>query len=249
MTALGRKAALLGVCGLLFAAAAHASNCYEEHLSLPSAFIKVGGKTTPTGGPDPTIAFTITVRDFANNPIAGSNVELQFQNCTDTFLCTAGTGVDCTGGPGATQIVSGLTNAAGQVTFSVLGAANNYGDAAHCPGSPVFCPGAGRDCIRIYVDGCLLGHATAVDFDQNGKNGGTNNGVNAADLAALKVDIAGFASGKLFVGRSDYSDPGLTYTIDAADLSAMKTVVAASAGSSGSGAGCAAGGAPAPYCP
>jgi hypothetical protein len=249
MTGLVRKAILLGVCGVIFAAAASA-NVPDPAKSSAPVFIKVGGKTTTTGGPDPTIAFTITVRDFASNPIAGSNVQLNFGLCTDTKLCTATVGVNCTGGAGGTPIVAGLTNASGQVTFSVLGAAMNYGSAVQCPGSPVLCPGAGKDCIKIYADGVLLGSATSVDFDEDGATAAPPGGVNSGDLSKIKVDITayGLVGATAYRGRSDLSAAG-DYAVNSADQSFMKTNIASAGLGTGSGAGCVAAAVPQPYCP
>jgi hypothetical protein len=98
MTGLVRKATLLGVCGLFLAAAASANVPDPSKSSVPG-FLRVGGAQTNAGVPDPTITYTVTVRDFANNPIAGSFVEANFTNCTDTKLCSAvvaGQTVDCT---------------------------------------------------------------------------------------------------------------------------------------------------------
>jgi len=228
MTGLVRKATLLGVCGLIFAGVAYANVPDPAHSSL-NTFVFVGGRATPSAGPDPTVAYTVTVRDFANNPIAGSNVQLNFGACTDTKLCLGTTGVNCTGGSGGTPIVAGLTNASGAITFSVMGASNNWGDNAHCPasGSPtpqVLCPGAGAACVTIYADGVILGHATAIDYDEDGANSAPGS-VNAADLSKLKTDITGcsLVSPIRYVGRSDFDHNNV---INSTDISFLKTVIA-----------------------
>lgn len=238
MTGLVRKATLLGVCGLILAATASA-NVPDPSKSTVPGFIKVGGAQTTAGVPDPTIAFTVTVRDFANNPIAGSNVELNFANCPDTKLCTAvvaGQTVNC-GGPSVTA----TTNASGQVTVSVLGASNNPGTSV----PPTIHPGAGSGCVRVYADGIQLATVTAVDYDQNGSLG-AGNGVNGLDLSVAKNDVGAIGLGAAYKGRTDYNTDA---AVNGADLSSLKTIVGNSGLGIGSGAGCASGGSVQPYCP
>ena len=242
-----------------------AANCFYPVTTVPPV-VRVGGMTAANGVPDPTIAYTVTVRDFANNPVAGSTVTLDFCQCTDTRLCavpvsgqqtTCGT---CFGGVPGLGSVTRVTNANGQVTFWILGAGTNSGGGdPSCTGSPPYCPGAGRGCVRVYVGICpdggamLVGTATAVDFDQDGAAPNGKGGVNAADMAKMKSDLAAVASGAPYLGRSDFSSafaPSVPdYANNALDLAYMKTVVASAATGSGSWAGCVAGGQPFPYCP
>lgn len=238
MTGLVRKATLLGVCGLLIAAVASANVPDPSHSTLPG-FIKVGGAQTTAGVPDPSIAYTVTVRDFANNPIAGSNLEINFSNCSDTKLCTAvvaGQTVDCTN-----KAVRATTNAAGQAIVSVLGASNNAGSTV----PPAIWPGAGLGCVRVYADGIQLGTVTSVDYDQNGSLVG-GNGVNGLDFSVAKNDVGAIGLGAAYKGRTDYNTDGF---VNGADLSALKTIVGNSGLGTGSGAGCASGGSAQPYCP
>lgn len=238
MTGLVRKATLLGVCGLILAATASA-NVPDPTKSTVPAFIKVGGAQTVAGVPDPTIAYSVTVRDFANNPISGSFVEINFTNCTDTRLCTAviaGQTVDCTN-----KAVRATTNASGVSVVSVLGGANNAGSTA----PPAIFAGAGLGCVRVYADGIQLGTATSVVYDQNGALAG-GNGVSALDLSISKNDIGAVGGGAPYRGRTDYSIDG---GISAVDLAFHKTVIGNSGASIGSGAGCAGGGVAQPYCP
>src|SRR4249920_2220793 len=65
------------------------------HCTVP-AFIDLVSSDADV--PDPAGQIVITVRDFANNPIAGADVELNFQNCMDSRLSVtqpAGVRVDC----------------------------------------------------------------------------------------------------------------------------------------------------------
>jgi len=238
MTGLVRKATLLGVCGLLIAAVASA-NVPDPSKSTVPGFIKVGGAQTTAGVPDPTITYTVTVRDFANNPIAGSNVELNFSNCSDTKLCTAvvaGQTVDCTN-----KAVRATTNASGLAIVKVLGGANNPGTAV----PPAIWPGAGLGCVRVYADGIQIGTATAVDYDQNGSVP-SGNGVNGLDFSIAKSDVGAVGLGAAYKGRTDYDANG---AVNGSDLSSLKTIVGNSGLGTGSGAGCASGGTAQPYCP
>jgi len=238
MTGLVRKATLLGVCGLLIAAVASA-NVPDPSKSTVPGFIKVGGAQTTAGVPDPTITYTVTVRDFANNPIAGSNVELNFSNCSDTKLCTAvvaGQTVDCTN-----KAVRATTNASGLAIVKVLGGANNPGTSI----PPAIWPGAGLGCVRVYADGIQIGTATAVDYDQNGSVP-SGNGVNGLDFSIAKSDVGAVGLGAAYKGRTDYDANG---AVNGSDLSSLKTIVGNSGLGTGSGAGCASGGTAQPYCP
>jgi hypothetical protein len=239
MTGLVRKIALLGACGLFMAAAASAAVPDPAHSNVP-AYVKVGGAQSNAGVPDPTIAFSITVRDFLNNPISGSNVEVNFGNCSDTKLCTAviaGQTVDCTN-----RAVRASTNASGQVTLSILGGSTNAGITV----PPAIAAGAGSGCIRVYADGIQLATATSVVYDQNGSAVPPGNGVNGLDFSIAKSDVGASGLGAPYRGRTDYTTDG---AVNGADLSALKSVVGASGLGSGSGAGCAGAGAPQPYCP
>jgi len=243
MTSLVRKAALLGACGLFMASIASAAVPDPAHSSVPAYIVAVG---TSSGTPDPGTAvyppngvpITITVRDFLNNPISGSNVEINYSNCSDTKLCTAviaGRTVDCTN-----RAVRASTNAAGQVTLTVLGGGNNAGTTT----PPAIFGGAGSGCIRVYADGIQLATATSVLFDMNGSlPGAGNNGVNGLDLSILKNDTIATGFGAPYRGRADVSRDG---SVNGLDLSFLKTdVVVAPLSVSG----CFGGGTAQPYCP
>ncbi len=245
MTGLVRKATLLGVCGLLFAAIASASVPDPGHSTVPT-FIYTGG-VNATGVPDTLIHFTVTVNDITGLPINGSNVEVNFANCTDTKLCSVQPSpetVDC-----VAKAVRASTNALGQVTFFVLAGALDPGTSI----PPAFFPGPGSGCVRVFADGIQLGTVTCVDVDQNGATPG-NNGVNGADLSVLKniVGAVVASGGTLYLGRADESiRAGGAPTINGADLSFESTSVGqtfAAVGSSKIGCGNSSGVAQ-PYCP
>lgn len=239
MTGLVRKATLLGVCGLLAASAAMANVPSPTNSTVPS-YINIGGKVSLVGGPDPSIAYTVVVKDALGAVIAGSLVELNLQNCTDADLCTAvvaGETVDC-----VNKAVRGNTNATGQITFSILGAGFNPGNLV----PPAIFAGAGLNCMRVFADGTQLNQATVIHNDPNGnKSGAGNNGTNGLDLAVFKTDLGAAGLGAPYRGRSDYSHDG---TVNGLDLSGFKTVLGAAGLGTGSGGGCASGGAAAPYC-
>lgn len=102
--------------------------------------------------PDGTVIYHVTVRDFANNTVPGSQVTLDFSTCPNvTFCATACT--NCTVNP-LSRTLSAFTGASGVATFDV----RSGGTCAQ--GSP-----AG---MRIYADGVLLAQQAVAPFDQDG---------------------------------------------------------------------------------
>ena len=203
------------------------------------AFIRVGGVQNDAGAPDPSIAFGVNVRDHLGIPFAGSIVELNFADCSDLKLCTAvvnGAMLRCDIGS-----VRAILDLAGNATLSILAGATN--DGALAP--PAIAPGAGIGCVRVYVDGIQVGVLTAAAYDLNGPLPG-GNGVNGLDLSIAKSDVGAAGLGAPYRGRTDYTGDG---NLNGADVAVLKSVVGSSQLGQGSGAGCAAGGAPMPYCP
>jgi len=247
MTRLVRKAALLGACGLFMASIAGAAVPDPAHSQVPAYIDAVGVQATTganAGLPDGRGAFTVTVRDFLNNPISGSNVEINYANCSDTKLCTAviaGRTVDCTN-----KAVRASTNAAGQVTVTVLGASIHPGAVP-----PAIFAGAGVGCIRVYADGIQLATATSVVYDlQGARNFPTNNGVNGGDVPYLINDVGAINAGAAYKGRTDYDHNGV---VNGADISLFvvgnSSIIGRSVAGIGSIAGCWGAGAAQPYCP
>lgn len=207
--------------------------------SVVPDYIRVGGAQNASGAPDPSLPFTVIVRDFANNPVPNSAVTLDFYDCWDLRLCTAvvaGTVLSCTN-----RSVSAVTDVDGNVTFSILGGGINPGATS----PPNIAGGPGSDCLLVYADGVLLGRSTAVVYDANGSLPG-GGGVNGLDVAITINDIGAAGLGAPYRGRSDYNQNGV---LNGADLASLKSIVGASALGQGSGAGCASGGAPMPFCP
>ena len=96
------------------------------------------------------ISFSVTVRDFANNPVAGSTVVLDFGTCVGAYLCPFSTNdpyiLDL-----PTRTLRMTSGANGTVTFP-----------ARVGG------GCGAERVRIYADGVLLASRILASPDQNG---------------------------------------------------------------------------------
>jgi len=188
MTGLVRKATLLAVCGLLVMAATALAGIPDPAHCTKPAFIKVVGLAGAV--PDARGTFTINIKDVGGFPVVNSLVMLDFSACTDLKLCkTASDSIDC-----PTKVVWKRTDASGNATFTVIGGAINTGAVAG--------PGAG--CVTMKADYVTIGTATAVDFDENGALGGSNNGVTASDFVPLLKD---WGSGTYY-GRSDFNLSG-----------------------------------------
>jgi hypothetical protein len=243
--------------GIALAASAHAGPPDPSHSTVPK-FVRVGGKQTGNPSlPDPSLAYTVTVRDFANNPVAGSTVVINFTNCIELRLCSFNLGaqtVDC-----LTKTVTLTTNGVGQATFSILGA----GTLTGLPVSPPIAAGAGAGCATISADGVPLGTATAVIYDIDGAvpplgvGPAFHNGVKGLDLNIVFADVnAGYTdavvsgacgAGPNYRGRCDYNEDGV---INSLDISRYVTILGNSNAGTGSGNGCSDNTAIAvPYCP
>jgi len=213
MTGLVRKATLLGMCGLFVASAALASVPDPARSSVPT-FILITGRVNGGTNPDPAGTATITVRDFANSPIAGATVTIDLSGCCDINLCSGQVGHDC-----AARTVSGLTNGAGQYTFNVFGAAKDPGNRV----PPAQYGGCGLNGAQIRANAgtgdVILGNATAVVLDQNGAAGGSNGttGADAANVANLSGSVA---LGAPYRGRGDQNLSGTITGADAAGAAA-----------------------------
>ena len=107
MSGLLRKAMLLGCAGVMAASGAMASVPSPADSDVPCGFNLVGS----TGGvADSRGQFTVTVRDLAHNPIAGSSVVVDFNACAaDIRVCSvqplAGVTADCSGAVGSISAV------------------------------------------------------------------------------------------------------------------------------------------------
>ncbi len=164
--------------------------------------------------PDTAGAFTIVVRDLANNPLRGLVVVVDFSGCTDLAICadqldTAAT-VNC-----AAKTVRKTTDGTGTVTFTILGGSNGSGNATTLLNG-----------VKIFGNGVLFGWPTASAFDLDGSRG-----VGINDLSVWLSDLA--TPGNPPFGRSDFDGDG---ALGINDLSVWLTAY----GAGGSVAGCAA---------
>jgi hypothetical protein len=236
------RIALCIVCGMMAAAVAwpDESKIPDPARSTIQGWIRIVGTRAAPGDatPDPSGTFTITLRGFDNAAKPNCDVVLDFHNCSDTHLCQAvvsGQTVDC-----LNKIVRGVTDIAGQVTFTILGAADNGGGMM----PPAIAPGAESGCVQIFAMGVPMGNATAVVYDQDGALGGSRNGVSGGDLAIVATDVLAALSGADYRGRSDYNLDG---KINGADLAFGASNVLNALMGVGSATGCA--GTSTSFCP
>lgn len=114
--------------------------------------------------PGGSIPFTVVVRDFASNPIAGSFVAIDYCECPGVVLCPSAPGM-----PNQTHvecIIEGTTDATGTRVFKLKGGGG--------------CGGI----VRVYADGVLLAQIRAASPDQNG-----DLSVDAGDTAILATKV------------------------------------------------------------
>ena len=137
--------------------------------TIPSHVLMVGrsGALADTG----LGAFTVVVRDFSNNPIAGATVEFRVLNCEGARLAAdplqPGVTARC-----ATHGFTAVTGGNGTVRMCVVGGGT--------VGSP---PGAGP-CAQVYAAGVLLGMTSVALLDLDGSRG-----VGINDLSLWLVDF------------------------------------------------------------
>jgi len=171
-----------------------------EACVIPCGICLVG---TTAGVDDARGAFSITIRDFANNPVAGSSVLIDFSGCApDIHVCsvqTGAAGVNCSLGPG---FVYGVTDMTGMTTMCIVGGAHNAGTHTG---------GADFQCAAIYADGVQLGHVNVAAFDEDGSSG-----VNPTDASMWFSDGLDYPGA--YRGRSDYD---CSHSVTPADLSIL----------------------------
>jgi hypothetical protein len=220
LTGLVRNALLLGACGLFCAASASADR--DPVNSCVPDYILVVGRVNGGANSDPVGLSSVTIRDAFNNPIAGATVIIDFSGCCDINLCPTGVGHNC-----AARTVSGLTNASGVYSFTVLGAAKDPGNLV----PPAQYGGCGANGVHVYANAgtgnielfargptCTgPGHPpTAVTLDLNGAAGGSN-GTSGADVSNEINLFGSIAGGAPYKGRGDINEDG---AISGADVSA-----------------------------
>jgi len=222
MTGFVRKATLVGLFGVLAASAALANVPDCAHSSFNPWLNLVGYKTDGVT-PDPNGAYTIVIRDFANNPISGATVQLDFSDCCDINVCSGQPGLSGCVPP----VVSGVTDAVGSVTFSVTGAAKDNG--IYVP-TTVAQNGAKTACMRLVAGTTDCGKvARVLAYDQDGSLAAGSAGVTALDYSItsslLKAVNTGGAGN--YRDRANYSGPSLAdVAITALDLSFCSSQIA-----------------------
>lgn len=234
MTGLVRKATLIGVCGLLAATTAFANAPSPGNSDLPAWISLVGssaGIPTPNhpglGGNDPNV--TVVVRDFTNNPLAGQTVEFDFSTCLDARVCdavVAGAGTpSCAVSHGK---VTATTNAAGTVSLTIIGGANNTG-----PVGGVSAAGESGPCVTVRAGSTVLGTVSFDAYDQNLAGGFTG-----GDASLVNGDVLLAAN---YRTRSDHNRSG---TLTGSDFSIEQGVVLLQGGATPGFGPC-----PGSYCP
>ena len=149
--------------------------------TVPSHVLLVGldmGVADTTTG-----AFLIVIRDLANNPIPGTNVEIRLLNC-----------------PGARVAVDqrqpGITSRC--VTHGILATTDLNGStrfAAVGGGDPAGPHGTGA-CASVYAGGVLMGDVRVAYLDLDGSSG-----MGANDIS---IWLSDFGTGEP-IGRSDFN--------------------------------------------
>ena len=225
MTGLVRKATLLAACGLVVAGAAMAGIPNAANSQKPCVILADFPNSNQFGGPNPGIctinALKVIVRDALNNPVANSDVVLDFSTCTVGNIKLADTQAD----PAITTACGGktvlkTTNALGEVCFSVIGNTNIVNSSAGSPfytGTPVrnMGPTAGLTCCKIYASGQLLGTQLVI-VNKYDLNADTN--VNAGD-GSFRLDAQGGAGSD--PGYRTFSDYNCDGTLNAGDGALM----------------------------
>ena len=212
MTGLVRKATLITAVGLLAGTAAMAGVPSATTSTQPTGIALVG---QTAGTPDGTSfgAAAYTIRDASSNPVPGSTVIMNFAACTDVKLCSitqpVSMSVNC-----AAKTVTGVTDAAGLVTFRVVGGGNLAGVHTTAP------------CVSVTADGVPLNTVRAATFDMNGSSG-----VTLGDITLAKND---FTFNPTFT-RSDFNKNG---AVTLADITVIKVVFSAGGSAASCGTYC-----------
>lgn len=190
MTGLVRKATFFVACAMLLGAAAYAGIVSPANSTVGANRINLVGFNSAGAGDqaDSTALLsklTITVRDIANNPVAGVPVVLDFSGCTgDVKIAqTQSYHAEATGAC-ATATVQGYTTTNGTISFVVIGGKSLAGTHTNT-------------CCKVYADSYQLGSGIGVGtFDMNNAAGLT-----LADLGAWATDYFGGVN----PDRADYN--------------------------------------------
>ncbi len=205
MTGVVRKATFLAVLGLAATmSVAMAGVPSPANCTLPTS-IQIGG-CDALDTIDPTISFSVTIRDISNYPVVNQPVACQFNSDVRIYDGEFAGFVSC-------QCVEAITDINGVAVFHVAGGGKNtIGGAAYTGGlAATF---YGWNCGNTLV----LGQANVNVYDENG--GVTTKGVDITDLSAWSSDYKLRATPPVKY-RSDFNMSGL---VDIVDLSFWATV-------------------------
>jgi len=206
MTGLVRKATLFGVCAVLAASTALANVPDLTNSTVP-AYIYVTGTLQNGANADPFGRTTIVLRDFSNNPISGAVVEINFRAACDINLCTFVTAADVADYSTSincdSSIVRGITNAAGEFKFSIVG-------GAKAPTHPNTA-GSGRyKGVYIFVNDAKFTSVTAISIDQDAAAPGGTPAPGGGDIGKLATNVGQIGLGAQYIGRGDLNASGPT---------------------------------------
>ena len=167
--------------------------------TVPCGIVLVG---TTGGIADPLGEFSVTIRDLANNPVEGCEVEIDFGGCNpDIHVSTdqpfPGVTMECLAGNHA--IVRATTDGTGRAFFRIVG-------GAHVTTAGT---GAGFDCAEVRAGGFVVAKINVATYDLN-----LAGGINPVDIATWLPDL--FTG--MYVGRGDYN---CTQTLNPADLAML----------------------------
>ncbi len=188
-------AALLAASALEPARSAHASTPGVTNCTVPQLVHLVG--MDGSGAPAPIGQFTVVLRDLANNPAVGARVKFSLASVTDVAASSSQPDptldVDC-----IADVVSKLTDANGQATFSVVGRGTGAfsTEATGCTGLIYWAdfPGFGDVAIGQVI-------VTTFDLDGSGDVGGSDLSVFIGQFAMANgsrtcdYDNSGFIGG------------------------------------------------------
>ena len=175
-----RFSVVLGVLLLLTSRQSLAGIPMPATCNCPARITLVGSNA---GVADAFGAFTLTVKDQANNPLSGASVVIDLALCSDIAICAdqldPGATVNC-----AAKTTRKFTNIAGEVSFIVLGGSSGASGVIAPPHT-----------ARVFAGGVLLASPTAAALDLDGSSG-----VGINDLSVWLGDF-GAASPH---GRADF---------------------------------------------
>ena len=257
MTGLVRKATLLTVCGLTLAAICGLMIAGAAQAGVPSAATSSMSTPWPGGGPfsvstrcvslvghngaatDDHRDFDVTVRDIANNVVAGATVRIEFGACS-RYVVAAQASQHAYAGfaapivNGATRTVSQVTNALGVAKFRIVGGTCNFpGGNTSGVGTPGAIPAGGNpgDCVHVFADpgGADLGFVKVTAYDQRDTGGAR--GVDGLDVTQFGTDLFGIPGPFVYHARSDYTCDGSVDGLDATLLGQILFNVPAGVGS------------------